>query len=86
MSEYEKAGCELARGQMLLLLQEEVAQRTGAKLVKDYQMTYNNIRDLKLKQTPSISFDRMIRHLRLFGHEVVITVDGITLPMGDLPE
>lgn len=60
-----------------------VRQAHSPDLVSVYHMTQNNIRDFKLNQTPSISLEKLIKHLRDFGSTVTITVDGLTLPVGD---
>lgn len=83
MSDSHSNGCAKAKQEMIRMMQVNVAQAHSPELTTRYHMTYNNIRDFKLMQTPSISMEKLIKHLRDFGSTVTITVDGLVLPVGD---
>lgn len=76
-------GCNKAKQEMIKMMQVNVTKARGPDLTSVYGMTANNVRDFKLKQQPSISLDKLIKHLRDFGSTVTITVDGLELPVGD---
>lgn len=78
-----ETGCGKAKQELIRMMKVNVRQTPWVDLTKVYGMTANNIRDFKLEQQPSISLDKLIKHLRDFGSTVTITVDGLVMPVGD---
>ncbi|AUM59708.1 hypothetical protein HOS55_gp106 [Pseudomonas phage PMBT3] len=76
-------GTGKAKREMIRMVGTSVRQAKAVDLVAKCHMTHNNIRDFKMNQVPSISMEKLIKHLRDFGSEVTITVDGLVLPIGD---
>lgn len=83
MSQFEDNGMGQAKTALYELLYGEVEKRTFSECTRDAFLSNKNVQDLKRRNIPSMSFEAAVRHARLFGHTVTITVDGLELPVGD---
>lgn len=83
MSHFESHGAGQAKAALFNTLYEEVGKRTFMECTRDGALSNKNVQDLKRRNIPSMSLEAAIRHVRLFGHTVTITVDGVDLPLGD---
>lgn len=78
----ERVGVSAAKTLMIKALSAK-ASLYGYKSLADMGISGAAARDLKLNQVPSMTMEKMIVALRLMGHAVTITVDGVELPVGE---
>ncbi len=83
MNTLETCGTGLAKAALFETLYSDVQDRSFMECTREAYLSNKNIQDLKRRNIPSMSMEAAIRHARLFGHTVTITVDGLVLPIGD---
>lgn len=82
-TEFDAANCKATKAVLIETLRNTCKGRSHSDIQMTSFLPPPAVVALRRGETPSLSMEKAIQHLRLLGHNVTITLDGVELPAGE---